>query len=103
MLSRKKVFGTDSCPDKESKISDPEIPIGMPRPLHIQLITPIKPQFDVLALELIDDRPVVNPLNQNPFPAPLVIKPRPILSNVTILTVRTPNIFSVSKKSGKVF
>ena len=38
------------------KLADPEIPVGMPRPFHVEIIAPIKSEFDVFALEFIDKR-----------------------------------------------
>src|SRR5258708_33724383 len=56
------------------KLADAEIPVRVPRPLDIKLIAPIERELYSLALELVHNRPVINPPDGDPLSAALVIQ-----------------------------
>src|ERR1700733_12406854 len=64
---------------RNRKLADPEIPVRMPRPLHVKIIAPIEGELHLLALQLVNNRPVINPPDRHPHAVALVVKPRPVL------------------------
>jgi hypothetical protein len=46
----------------------------MSGPLHVEIIAPIECELNILAFEFIDDRAIVDAVNGNPLPVPLVVK-----------------------------
>jgi len=51
----------------------------MSRPFRVEIVTPIERKLHILALQLVYNRPVVNPPDRYPRPATLVVKLRPLL------------------------
>ena len=63
-------------------LADPEIPVRMSRPLHIQRIPKIEWQSYALAFQFINYSTVINPLNRNPLAVFLIKQPPPLFANL---------------------